>query len=98
MLRSLVFAVGVLLLTATLGAPAARAGDGDGTPDGAKHPENALIKADIQALKAARTKLKEDRDSHDTAALKADHEALKAARKKLREDLEALRKDRKPDA
>ena len=80
----------LLLASAMFTASALSAGDGD------RPRNNPTIKADIAALKAARKKFQEDRDSHDMAKLKADHEAVKEARRKLLEDIKTLRKDHDP--
>ena len=92
----------VVLSAAGAGSPA-QAGDGSTSPASAsggdgERPRSPVIKADLQALKEARKKMKDDRENHDVDRLTADREAVKAAFKKLREDIAALRKDHKPDA
>jgi hypothetical protein len=104
MKRTLFSLACLLVLSATIGGFSAQAGDGSATSaagttgsDGDR-PRSPLIKADLQALKAARKQLKDDRGNNDVDRLTADREAVKAAFKKLREDIAALRKDHKPDA
>jgi hypothetical protein len=110
-MKRALFSLALLLsLSATVGGFSAQAGDGttpastttasttSTTGGDSDRPRNPLIKADIQALKAARKQLKDDRENNDVDRLTADRDAVKAAFKKLREDIAALRKDRKPDA
>jgi cytochrome c556 len=104
MKRALLSLACLLTLAAAGGGPCAQAGDGSTSTassagsDGNRPKMSPEIKADIQALKAARKQLKDDRESNDVDRLTADREAVKAAFKKLREDIAALRKERKPDA
>jgi hypothetical protein len=103
MTRALPTLACLLVLSATGGGIAAQAGDGSSGPTGTadsdgRRSRSPLIMADLQALKAARTHLKDDRENHDVDRLTADRDAVKAAAKKLRADIAALRKERKPDA
>jgi Spy/CpxP family protein refolding chaperone len=105
MKRALLPLACLLVLTAGFVGSSAQAGDGSagtsaGTSagDGKGSRMSPEIKADIEALRAARKHMKDDRENHDVDRLTADREAVKAAFKKLREDISALRKDRKADA
>jgi len=104
MKRTLFSLACLLVLSATVAGFSAQAGDGTagtaGTAgsDGNRPHMTPEIKADLQALKAARKQLKDDRESHDVDRLTADREAVKKALKKLREDIAALRKEHKPEA